>query len=345
MSFEINVKKQLSEFNLDISIFSKQGVLALLGESGSGKSMTLKSIAGITTPDEGYIKVNHSILFDSRQKINVPSRYRQVGYLFQNYALFPHMTVEENILICMKRKDKTLCQNLLKMFRVQELSKSYPRQLSGGQQQRVAMARMMGIEPEIILLDEPFAALDTNLRWAIESDLREFLNDYNKSTILVTHNKDEAFRLSDQVAIIHNGKIQEVGDKYEIFNSPKTISTAKIIGFQNFTSVKKINGSKVLLRDYNLEIPFSITDNIQYLAFRNYAFHFCKQEKNLEFPVSIIDFIEDTENKFLICKCNEKIITVQLSKKDPFYKENFLKKKNTDIILYYPYDEIVSLTK
>ena len=162
---KVDIHMELKEFDLDVDFELKKGCLGILGPSGCGKSMTLKSIAGIVTPDSGIISLaadEETTYFNSKQKINLKPQKRNVGYLFQNYALFPNMTVEENIAVGLgKDHDEKRVSEMIKRFHLEGLEKRYPRQLSGGQQQRVALARILAYGPDVILLDEPFSAMDT----------------------------------------------------------------------------------------------------------------------------------------------------------------------------------------
>lgn len=201
----VEIKKKLKEFDLDISFSAGKGCLGILGPSGCGKSMTLKSIAGIVTPDSGRIALQYAkgeaaggrVLYDSALKINEKPQMRRVGYLFQNYALFPNMSVEENIAAGLKgmEKKKAKVGEMIERFRLTGLEKRYPGQLSGGQQQRVALARILAYEPEALLLDEPFSAMDTYLREGLRLELSKVLADYDGVSVMVTHDRDEAFQL------------------------------------------------------------------------------------------------------------------------------------------------------
>lgn len=198
----VEIKKKLKEFDLDISFSAGKGCLGILGPSGCGKSMTLKSIAGIVTPDSGRIALQYAkgeaaggrVLYDSALKINEKPQMRRVGYLFQNYALFPNMSVEENIAAGLKgmEKKKAKVGEMIERFRLTGLEKRYPGQLSGGQQQRVALARILAYEPEALLLDEPFSAMDTYLREGLRLELSKVLADYDGVSVMVTHDRDEA---------------------------------------------------------------------------------------------------------------------------------------------------------
>lgn len=207
---EVQIYKKLAEFDLDASFQVDDNILGLMGASGSGKSMTLKCIAGIETPDQGRIVLNNRVLFDSEKKINVPIQKRNVGYMFQSYALFPNMNVYENISVGLRaRKVKDVdivVQKVMQQFRIFELASRYPKQLSGGQRQRVALARLMAYEPDVLLLDEPFSALDEDLKEDLLQELKNELQ-ISKPVIFVSHNKEEVNELCDLKYKIKQGEI------------------------------------------------------------------------------------------------------------------------------------------
>ncbi|WP_270464102.1 sulfate/molybdate ABC transporter ATP-binding protein [Holdemanella biformis] len=207
---EVQIYKKLAEFDLDASFQVDDNILGLMGASGSGKSMTLKCIAGIETPDQGRIVLNNRVLFDSEKKINVPIQKRNVGYMFQSYALFPNMNVYENISVGLRaRKVKDVdivVQKVMQQFRVFELASRYPKQLSGGQRQRVALARLMAYEPDVLLLDEPFSALDEDLKEDLLQELKSELQ-ISKPVIFVSHDKEEVNYLCDLNYKIKQGEI------------------------------------------------------------------------------------------------------------------------------------------
>lgn len=207
---EVQIYKKLAEFDLDVSFQVDDCILGLMGASGSGKSMTLKCIAGIETPDQGRIVLNNRVLFDSEKKINVPIQKRNVGYMFQSYALFPNMNVYENISVGLRaRKVKDVdivVQKVMQQFRVFELASRYPKQLSGGQRQRVALARLMAYEPDVLLLDEPFSALDEDLKEDLLQELKSELQ-ISKPVIFVSHDKEEVNYLCDLKYKIKQGEI------------------------------------------------------------------------------------------------------------------------------------------
>lgn len=207
---EVQIYKKLAEFDLDASFQVDDNILGLMGASGSGKSMTLKCIAGIETPDQGRIVLNNRVLFDSEKKINVPIQKRNVGYMFQSYALFPNMNVYENISVGLRaRKVKDVdivVQKVMQQFRIFELASRYPKQLSGGQRQRVALARLMAYEPDVLLLDEPFSALDEDLKEDLLQKLKSELQ-ISKPVIFVSHDKEEVNELCDLNYKIKQGEI------------------------------------------------------------------------------------------------------------------------------------------
>ena len=207
---EVQIYKKLAELDLDISFQVDDNILGLMGASGSGKSMTLKCIAGIETPDQGRIVLNNRVLFDSEKKINVPIQKRNVGYMFQSYALFPNMNVYENISVGLRaRKVKDVdivVQKVMQQFRIFELASRYPKQLSGGQRQRVALARLMAYEPDVLLLDEPFSALDEDLKEDLLQKLKSELQ-ISKPVIFVSHDKEEVNELCDLKYKIKQGEI------------------------------------------------------------------------------------------------------------------------------------------
>ena len=252
MGLQVHIKKKIGNFCLDVSFETENGVLAILGASGCGKSMTLKCIAGIETPDEGKIVLNDRVLLDSAEKINLPPQKRKVGYMFQDYALFPNMTTEKNIMAGMgKKPDLQKVSEYIRQFHLEGLEQHYPAQLSGGQKQRVAMARMIAAEPDLILLDEPFSALDSYLRWELEQQMREILQKVGKPALLVTHNRDEAYRLCQTVACMNQGKMEVIEPVKEFFQNPKTRTAAVLSGCKNISSVELRDEHHLWAADWN----------------------------------------------------------------------------------------------
>ncbi|MCI5773590.1 MAG: ATP-binding cassette domain-containing protein [Erysipelotrichaceae bacterium] len=231
MELVVKIKKQLNNFPLEVDFTFDQQHLGILGLSGCGKSMTLKCIAGIEEPDEGYISLNGRVLFDSAKKINVPIQKRNIGYCFQNYALFPTMNVKENIMIT--KPDKALFVKWVKLLAIEEILDHDISQCSGGQQQRVALARMFVKQPELILLDEPFSALDTNLKDKIYFDLQAIFAKEQNDLILVSHDKEEIKMFCDKALLLDEGKQCDYMDIPTLFNDPRSKIGAYLIGEKN----------------------------------------------------------------------------------------------------------------
>ncbi len=259
MALEVRIKKQFPDFLLDVEFQTEEEIFGVLGESGCGKSLTLKCIAGIERPDQGRIVLNGRELFDSKKGINLPARERKVGYLFQEYALFPNMTVEENIAIGIKEKKKgekkKKIHDYIQKFFLEGLEKKHPSSLSGGQKQRVAIARMLAAEPELILLDEPFSAVDSYLKWKLEQMLLEWLEEVQVTTLLVSHNRDEVYRLCDRMGIIHKGHMEVCGKKQEIFQNPGTVSAAILTGCKNIARIATITEGRAEIADWGVLLP------------------------------------------------------------------------------------------
>ncbi len=275
---KVDIQKKLKEFDLDVSFELEKGRLGILGPSGCGKSMTLKSIAGIVDPDKGIVSLTtdkKTTYFDSDNKINLKPQKRNVGYLFQNYALFPNMTVEENVAVGLgKNDDKKIVSEIIKRFHLEGLEKRYPRQLSGGQQQRVALARIMAYSPDVILLDEPFSAMDTYLKEQLRIELLNSLDDFDGFSILVTHDRDEAFQFCDELIILDEGKIIAKGDTYEIFENPIKVQVARLTGCKNISKVEIIDEYHVKSIDWGitLEVSQKIPQNITHIGIRAHNF-------------------------------------------------------------------------
>ena len=271
MSIEVAIKKKIGSFSLDVSFSAGEEMFALLGASGCGKSMTLKCIAGIETPDEGKIVLNGRTLFDSEKKINLIPQKRKVGYMFQDYALFPNMTVEKNIMAGMgKNPEKSIVQDYIRRFRLEGLENHLPRQLSGGQKQRVALARMMASQPEILLLDEPLSALDSFLKWQVEEELQDLLSEIGKTVLFVSHSRDEVYHLCDRVCVLEKGHIETVQEKKEFFANPVTQAAARISGCRNIVPAKRLSEHKLDVPDWGIcfELEKEIPEDITFVGVR-----------------------------------------------------------------------------
>ena len=275
MSLKVNIKKKLGNFNLDVAFETERGVFAILGASGCGKSMTLKCIAGIETPDEGRIELNGRVLYDSAKKINLTPQKRRVGYMFQDYALFPNMTVEQNIKAGMgKRPDEEKVKSYVRRFRLEGLEKHYPAQLSGGQKQRVAMARMIASEPDILLLDEPFSALDSYLKWELEQEMRDMLAEVEKPVLFVSHNRDEVYRLCSMVSCIDHGKMEVIEETKEFFHNPKTKTAAVLSGCKNISAAEIVDNRHIKALDWGITLCVpEIPEGTKAVGIRAHSFY------------------------------------------------------------------------
>lgn len=275
MSLKVNIKKRLGNFNLDVAFETERGVFAILGASGCGKSMTLKCIAGIETPDEGRIELNGRVLYDSAKKINLTPQKRRVGYMFQDYALFPNMTVEQNIKAGMgKHPEEEKVRSYISRFRLEGMEKHYPAQLSGGQKQRVAMARMIASEPDILLLDEPFSALDSYLKWELEQEMRDMLAEVQKPVLFVSHNRDEVYRLCSMVSCIDHGKMEVIEKTKEFFHNPKTKTAAVLSGCKNISAAEIVDNNHIKALGWGITLCVSeIPEETKAVGIRAHSFY------------------------------------------------------------------------
>ncbi len=230
-------EKRLSSFTLSVSIRA-EGAIAIAGPSGCGKSVTLKCIAGIMKPDSGYIEYNGHVLFDSEKHVDLPPQKRRIGYLFQNYALFPDMTVRENILAGlgwekdrMRREEELM--SAVSLLHLEHVMDSKPHELSGGEAQRTALARMIVNRPDLMLFDEPFSALDVFLREEIKAEFMEIMEGLGGDYVLVTHSMDEAYSLSSSLLIMDHGAVIRQGRTEDVFSDPESVRAARITGYRN----------------------------------------------------------------------------------------------------------------
>ena len=254
MALEVRIQKRFEKFRLDVELEAGSGITGLLGASGCGKSMTLKCIAGIVTPDEGRIALDGRVLFDSARGINLPPQARRVGYLFQNYALFPNMTVAKNIAAGVRRGSKAERQarveQMMRAFYLEDMAAKYPRQLSGGQQQRVALARILASGPQALLLDEPFSALDSYLRWQVELELRDRLAPFPGPVLFVTHSRDEVYRLCATACVLDHGRSEPAQTVHALFDAPATLSSCLLTGCKNISRARPAPDGRVEALDW-----------------------------------------------------------------------------------------------
>ncbi|OBQ35855.1 MAG: maltoporin [Anabaena sp. MDT14b] len=292
-SLFLDIEKRLDNFYLQVAFNTDNQPLGLLGSSGAGKSMILRCLAGIETPNKGRIILNGRVLFNSEKKINIPIHQRQIGFLFQNYALFPHMTVAQNITFGLPKylNAKEEVEKQLIAMQLQGFGDRYPHQLSGGQQQRVALARALASKPEALLLDEPFSALDTHLRSQLEQQVAEILDDYSGVTLFVTHNMEEAYRLCPNLLVLEQGKQAHHGSKYEIFQHPASVNVAQLTGCKNFSRANALSPQQIEAIDWGctLEVREKIPAKLSHVGIRAHHLIFTKDPQQVNtFPCYLV---------------------------------------------------------
>lgn len=274
---DFHIRKKLGSFTLDSQMRSEAKRIGILGASGCGKSMTLRCLAGIERPDSGYIHLEQTTVYDSEKKRCVTPQKRHVGYLFQHYALFPTMTVEQNIaagLTGTKQEKTARVQEMIEKFQLSGLEKKLPGQLSGGQQQRTALARIMAYEPEVILLDEPFSALDAFLKDRLQQELMEMLEEYQGTVILVSHSRDEIYRFSEELLVMAEGHIICQGKTKDVFADPKVKEAARLTGCKNIVEAVKKNHHELEISAWgaSLKLRQEIPEDISFVGIRAHDF-------------------------------------------------------------------------
>ena len=326
MSLFVDIRLRRQDFCLNVKFETGENeVLGVLGSSGCGKSMTLKCIAGIEMPDCGRIVLNGRVLFDSVQKINLSPQARNVGYLFQNYALFPHMTVEENIAAGIKTKNKKVCiDRYIKMFYLKKLETRYPRELSGGQQQRVALARIFASEPEILMLDEPLSALDSYLKWQVENELARVLQDYQKTVLFVSHNRDEVYRFCDKIAVLAQGQIECVSSKNDVFHAPQSLAASKLTGCKNHSRIRIIDGVTIEAIEWGIILQVPLLKEAvkvpEYVGIRSHDIKVVDDSLAVNtFAFEVVQRVEDMFSFVLMVKYTENSSPLRVE----FPKENW----------------------
>ena len=300
MAIEVRIHREFDDFKLDVQFQSESRRIGILGASGCGKSLTLKSIAGIERPETGKIESAGKVFFDSAKNIRMPPRSRYVGYLFQNYALFPTITVEKNIgiaLRCGKKEKEKKVRDMIDRFSLQGLEKKLPGQLSGGQQQRTALARIMIYEPDMILLDEPFSALDSYLKEQTQRECLELLQDYPGTVILVSHSRDEIYRFSEEVLVMDGGKAVIQKTVKELFEHPQKVAAAKLTGCKNIEEIVWKDGKHLYVPGWDMVIPAGMGNvgDAQAIGIRAHEFTTERTESDgeLVFPVYKPEVKED----------------------------------------------------
>jgi molybdate transport system ATP-binding protein len=234
---EVAIRAAWGGFTLDVAWAAGDGVSVLFGPSGSGKTLTLQCLAGLMRPEAGRIAVDGRVLFDAARGIHVPPQLRRVGYVFQGYALFPHLSVRANVAFGLQDRSRVECDRrtsaVMERLGLRGLEDRRPRELSGGQRQRVALARALAIEPAFVLLDEPLSALDLPLRRVLRDELQAILAEWRVPAVLVTHDFTEAYQLGDRVLVYEEGRVRQSALRGDLLRRPASESVARILGFRN----------------------------------------------------------------------------------------------------------------
>lgn len=299
MSLSVFIKKHFPAFTLDVNIEAGNETLGWLGESGCGKSLTMRCIAGIETPDEGKIVVNGKTFFEreagKRPTVNLSPQERKTALLFQNYMLFPNLTVAENVAAGIDRKlpkeeRKAQVNAELKRFGLDGFGKRYPSQLSGGQQQRIALARMLAAKPDILMLDEPFSALDAHLKGVLEQNLAGLFETFHGTILYVSHDIDEALRFCDRIAVIEKGHVMEVSTGNNLVNNPQSAASIKLSGCKNATPARRINDHRVFLPAWGIEVETDkpVQENLTCMGVRAFFLEQAKEPGRNTYRVRVV---------------------------------------------------------
>lgn len=277
---EVNAARHLERFTLNLALKTSQGAVGLLGPSGAGKSMTLRMIAGLTMPDRGRIVLNDRVLFDSDSHIDIAAAQRRVGVVFQDYALFPHLTVAQNVGFGLRRfrveDRRARVEQHLASMQIADLANRYPREISGGQRQRVAIARCLATEPDALLLDEPFAALDPHLRRQTEEQLRNALAGFSGPVVFVTHDMEEAFRFCTDLMVLDRGSVIASGPKHQLFEDPRTVAAARLTGCKNIVAATAVSADRISVPAWECELTASreVDAALTHIGYRSHQIRF-----------------------------------------------------------------------
>ena len=305
MALSVDIRKRLGDFRLDVNFEAENEILGLLGASGCGKSVTLRCIAGIIKPDEGHIELDGKVFFDSVKKIHLPPQERRVGYLFQQYALFPNMTVAQNISSAVRDKSRKaeIAAQLMQTYQLQNVASSRPAQLSGGQQQRAALARILASDPEILLLDEPFSALDSYLKAQLEQELADTLDGFNGNVIWVSHDRDEVFRNCSRVCVLDDGKSQSVVTPNDLFYDPQTVSAAKLSGCKNVVPViSKDNAAHIPCWNVTLSCASPVGSDISAVGLRAHHLSFADNDDENAMRCCVVRTMDNVFSTIIILR-------------------------------------------
>lgn len=304
MSLYVDIEKRYGDFRLKVQFETENEIFAILGSSGCGKSLTLKCIAGIEKPDKGIIKLDGEVFFDSSKKINVPARKRRIGYLFQDYALFPNMTVFQNVMC--GAKDKAKAEEYIKKFYLEDKRELYPSQLSGGQKQRTALARMLAGNPGLLMLDEPFSALDNYLKTQLEREVMNVFDAYGRRALFVSHDRNEVYRLTDRIAVMENGHMVDIQSKHELFHAPATLAATLLTGCKNITRLKRASEDCYRAADWEMDLYLpQNADRKKNYAYAGIRAHFLTlhgEDGRNRLECEVVRVIEDTFSMVVLLK-------------------------------------------
>lgn len=314
MSLSLDVKKSFPAFTLEAALEVGTETLGFLGASGCGKSLTMRLIAGLETPDEGRIIVNGVTFFDSAAKVNLSPQERKTAMLFQDYMLFPNLTVAQNIAAGFpksrsKEERKAAVKAQLRLFGLQGFGGRYPARLSGGQQQRVALARMLVAQPGILMLDEPFSALDTHLKSALEQELLDLFEAFEGTVLYVSHDIDEVCRFCDRIAVIDHGRVAEVASTERIISHPGTYATLKVSGVNNISPACYVDDHTIKTPAWGLPLKTAQTvpGDVAYVGIRAYSL---RKAQPCDDNAFLLEVSRVSDSRF------ESIVTLRIPKTD-----------------------------
>jgi molybdate ABC transporter permease protein len=297
-ALSVEASKHHPGFELDVRFSNHHSTLGVLGPSGAGKSMILRSIAGLESPDHGRIVLNERVLFDSAAGISLPPAERRVGIVFQDYSLFPHLTVRDNIAFGLHGRPREERERKIaewaERLQINGLLRRYPHQLSGGQKQRAALARALVMEPEALLLDEPFAALDPHLRRQMEEQLRALLASYRGAAVFVTHDRNEAFRLCERLLVLTGGRVDAEGPRAELFSNPGTLAAARVTGCKNLARFEPAAPHSIRVPAWGCTLNLSapVPDGAAWVGIRAHHVEILPSTATGAFPCRLLGVVE-----------------------------------------------------
>lgn len=337
------IKKEFKNFKLDVDFTMEEETLGFLGASGAGKSLTLKAIAGLIKPDSGKIVLNDRVLFDSEQNINVKTQDRKVGFLFQDLALFPNFTVEENVRTGLRDNKDEDISDKLKEMQIYHIKDKYPDYISGGEKQRVALCRILVNKPDILILDEPFSALDEFLKQSIEIEVSKLIRKYKLKTLLVTHNKDEAYRLCDKIISINKGKSFEKKSTEIFFQNPTSLTEAKLIGISNFSEYDIRSEREIYAKNWGISLKVdNVVDGKICAIPSNKILISDKKECQNSFLFSDIELIENIDSYIMIFNQDkDKYDDIRIEVR----KDEYNRLKDKDIFVNFYTNSIIFLDR